>query len=102
MTKKDLKNGAIVKLRNDDFYLKIDNTLVEIRLDYDDETVILTGEFMILNEYNEDLTYKGDDSWSIIKVDNDVENRSDLCNKAISNFVSNGEKKLQKFKRLKS
>lgn len=68
-TKKDIKNGAVVELRNGERYLKVDNTLLVLfnNILKEDHT-----SYMLLNYYNDNLTYKSDSNsdsnYDIMKV----------------------------------
>lgn len=74
-TKSDIKNGAVVILRNERRYLKVDNTLLDL---------CWNGDFMDLDNYSEKLTYR-DKSFDIIKVLNPRENNihKRCCNFAL-------------------
>lgn len=65
MNKKILKNGAVVEARNGLKYFKLDNALVRIGYNVG---------WLSLDEYNDDLTYSDDKDFTIMKVDNDVDN----------------------------
>lgn len=82
MKKSELKNGAVVELRNGGKYLKVDDTLISFEID---------GSFNSLNHYNEDLkTYYSSD-FDIIKVNNNVENdaHKECCNWALNEAHKN-------------
>ncbi len=71
----ELKNGAVVELRNGDRCLKVDNTFLNLDS---------FGMFMKVNNYGEDLKIKNDDfEWDIVKVNNDVENSNGYLNSAL-------------------
>lgn len=78
-TKKDIKNGAIVELRNGEHFIKIDSTLLKITM---------TGLYLPLKLYNNDLTYKNSD-FDIMRVLNPRENEfyKEACNKALFDFI---------------
>ncbi len=62
----ELKNGAVVELRNGQRYLKVDNTFLLLE-DF--------GGYMRIDSYAEDLKIKDDDpEWDIVKVNNNVGN----------------------------
>lgn len=65
MKKSDLKNGAIVQIRNGNTYMKVDNTLFNIND---------VGVYLELDRYNDNLFYnsKRGKCLDIMKVDNDV------------------------------
>ena len=75
MKKSDLKNGAVVELRNGKRCIKIDNILLIVRENSKD-----IFSWLKLNEYNDDLTFAYDDAdkYDIVKVDNDVYAKSFL------------------------
>lgn len=78
-TKEDIKNGAIVELRNGEHFIKIDSTLLKITM---------TGHYLPLKLYNNDLTYKNSD-FDIMRVLNPRENEfyKEACNKALFDFI---------------
>lgn len=78
-TKEDIKNGAIVELRNGEHFIKIDSTLLKITM---------TGLYLPLKLYNNDLTYKNSD-FDIMRVLNPRENEfyKEACNKALFDFI---------------
>lgn len=78
-TKEDIKNGAIVELRNGEHFIKIDSTLLKITM---------TGIYLPLKLYNNDLTYKNSD-FDIMRVLNPRENEfyKEACNKALFDFI---------------
>ena len=69
MNKSDLKNGAVVELRNGDKCIKIDNTLLIVRENNED-----MFSWLRLDAYNSDLTFASNEleKYDIVKVDNDV------------------------------
>lgn len=77
-TKKDIKNGAVVELRNGERYLKVDDTL--LRLD-------MSGNFMPLQKYDNNLNciLSGVEKFDIMKVLNPKENKENenCCNLAL-------------------
>lgn len=64
MKKSEIKNGAIVIVRMGDAYIKIDNTLLDIRMN---------GNFEKLNNYNDNLNHMENSDFDIIKVLNPSE-----------------------------
>lgn len=111
MTKNELKNGAIVKLKNGQYYFKMDDTLLQIYiidsenvdldcsdLFYNNFHIFLTYDFMPLDKYKNDLTYLGDDEWSIIAVYNDVKNANGYSNQAVANVIRKGYKSIDEYK----
>lgn len=83
-TKEDIKNGAVVEVRNGGRYLKVDNTLLDLNM---------TGEFINIEHYKEDLTCLVKD-FDIIKVLNPEENIVNIkcCNKALTAIKNNNFK----------
>lgn len=59
MNKSELKNGAIVELRNRNQYIVTDNRL----------SLLEIHPYYILDDFNDDLTYKGDKDVDIVKID---------------------------------
>lgn len=82
MTKKDLKSGSIVELRNKERYLVLENTLLDLKC---------LGAFLRLSSYTNTLYY-GDTSttspWDIMKVNNNVV-VDELYNNAITEVYWN-------------
>lgn len=82
--KQDIKNGAVVELRNGERYLKVDDTL--LRLD-------MSGNFMPLQKYDNNLNciLSGVEGFDIMKVLNPRENAlyKEVCNIALFDYVSN-------------
>lgn len=74
----DIKNGAVVELRNGKRFLKVDYTLLDINM---------TGEFVNIEHYKEDLTSiaKEVKEFDIMKILNPKENRvnENCCNLAL-------------------
>lgn len=64
-TKKDIKNGAVVELRNGQRYLKVDNGLFELK---NDKLYENKFSYMLLSYYDDNLTYKSDSDYDIMKV----------------------------------
>lgn len=82
MKKSELKNGAIVELRNGDRCFKIDNTLIVLQRN----TTYIFG-WLSLKEYEDNLIYKGLKEFDIMKVDNDVMVGNEHCLNVISKVV---------------
>lgn len=81
MKKSEIKNGAILKTRNGMHWFKVDDTLLEVR--------VQTGvgyNYMPWDEYNEDMKYYSQ-SYDVIGVDNNVDNGRGNCNHALGNFL---------------
>ena len=75
MKKSDLKNGAVVEVRNGNIYLKIDNTLLDLK-DF--------GCYQDLNSYDDNLYYCDiEKGFTIIKVNNNVDNGEGFINYAL-------------------
>lgn len=83
-TKKDIKNGAVVELRNGQRYLKVDYTLLDINM---------TSEFINIEHYKDNLTTCVEE-FDIMKVLNPEENILNVkcCNKALSAIKNNNFK----------
>lgn len=64
-TKKDIKNGAIVELRNGKRFLKVDNSLFGLK---NDELYANSTSYMLLDYYDENLRYKPDVEYDIMKI----------------------------------
>ena len=64
-TKKDIKNGAIVELRDGERYLKVDNTLLGLYNNVLKENHI---GYMLLDCYESNLTYKSNSDYDIMKI----------------------------------
>ena len=105
MKKSEIKNGAIVKLKNGGYYLKVDKTLLEVYivkksdveggptdLYFDNFCIFLTPQYMPLDKYENNLTYKTDNDWSIIAVNNNTDNSRGYCNQVIAKVIKNGFK----------
>ena len=77
----DLKNGAIVELRNGERCIKVDITLICIprKEKYCD--------YMKLDLYREDMTYPREDSYDIVKVNNNVSKNNGYCNMALADVL---------------
>lgn len=101
-TKKDIKNGAVVELRNGQRYLKVDNTLLSLEMN---------GEFTLLNKYNDfTLLNKNLNKYDIMKVLNPSENalHKEACNLALCDVRKNNkdikwtwERKQKRMKKVK-
>lgn len=72
-TKKDIKNGAIIELRNGKRFLKVDNTLFEIK---NNELVECYDSYLPLIMFEENLTYFMANEYDIVKVLNPSKNNS--------------------------
>ena len=84
MKKSDLKNGAVVELRNGEKCIKIDNILISPSAV--NNKVQFT--YLVLDSYEEDLTMKDkrNTEYDIVKVNNNVNlvyNNTDYCFNAI-------------------
>lgn len=64
-TKEDIKNGAVVELRNGKRFLKLDNTLLGLYNNVLKENYI---SYMLLDYYDNNLTYKLDSNYDIMKI----------------------------------
>ena len=64
-TKKDIKNGAVVEVRNGGRYLKVDNTLLGLYNNVLKENRIC---YMLLDCYESNLTYKSNSDYDIMKI----------------------------------
>lgn len=76
-TKKDIKNGAIVELRNGQRFLKVDNTLLNLTMD---------GDFIYLSSYDKKLCHKKYGFLDIMKILNPNKNRfffENSCSEAL-------------------
>ena len=84
MNKSDLKNGAVVELRNGDKCIKIDNTLLVVLRQYKN------GIFGWLNikDYQNDLICLGIKDFDIMKVNNEVMSECGDCIKAINRIFN--------------
>lgn len=84
MKKSDLKNGAVVELRNGDRYLKVDDTLLHLKL---------KGQHLHLGMYNDNLCCHGIEPYkfTIMKVNNDVDNGYGSVNKALCKVYNHNE-----------
>ena len=82
-TKQDIKNGAIVILRNGEKFIKIDKTLLELTM---------FGDYLSLEQYEYDLT-RFDKDFDIMKVLNPRENAffKEVCNTALLDYIRNPE-----------
>ena len=80
-TKKDIKNGAIVELRDGERYLKVDDTLLKLDM---------SGNFMPLQKYDNNLKciFSGGENLDIMKILNPKENKENenCCNLALCNI----------------
>lgn len=84
MKKSELKNGAVVELRNGEKCIKIDNILISPSVV--NNKVQFT--YLVLDSYEEDLTMKDkrNTEYDIVKVNNNVNlvyNNTDYCFNAI-------------------
>lgn len=70
-TKEDIKNGAVVELRNGEKYLKLDNTLLGLHNNTLKEDHI---SYMLLDYYEENLKYIIDSDYDIMKILNPANN----------------------------
>lgn len=64
-TKKDIKNGAVVELRNGKRFLKVDNALFGLMNNVLKENYT---SYMLLDYYDENLRYKPDAEYDIMKI----------------------------------
>lgn len=64
-TKQDIKNGAVVELRNGKRFLKLDNTLLGL---YNNVLKENYTPYLLLDYYEENLRYKTDSNYDIMKV----------------------------------
>lgn len=64
-TKKDIKNGAVVELRNGKRFLKVDNTLFGLMNNVLNEK---NDSYLLLSYYDENLRYKPDVEYDIMKI----------------------------------
>ena len=64
-TKQDIKNGAVVELRNGKRFLKVDNTLFGIK---NNELVECHDSHLPLKMFEEDLTYSLSSEYDIVRV----------------------------------
>lgn len=80
MKKSELKNGAVVELRNGDKCIKIDNTLLVVHRQYKN---CIFG-WLNIKEYQDDLIYWRIKDFDIMKVNNEVMNEYGGCFKAIN------------------
>lgn len=80
-TKKDIKNGAVVELRDGGRYLKVDDTILSLDM---------SGDFMPLQKYDNNLNciLSGAEEFDIMKVLNPKENKENenCCNLALCNI----------------
>lgn len=80
-TKKDIKNGAVVELRDGERYLKVDDTLLKLDM---------SGNFMPLQKYDNNLNciFSGGENFDIMKILNPKENKENenCCNLALCNI----------------
>ena len=83
-TKKDIKNGAVVEVRDGTRFLKVDYTLLNLKMN---------GEFVNIEHYTEDLTCCVKD-FDIMKVLNPEQNilNTKCCNKALTAIKNNNFK----------
>ena len=80
MTKSELKNGAVVELRNRQKFLKVDNTLLNVEHFVENGAV----PFMDLTSFTEDLNHDSlDHKWDIVKANNNVFSKFDCLNNAL-------------------
>ena len=78
-TKKDIKNGAVVELRNRERYIKVDYTLLKLDM---------SGEFISIEYYNDNLTGCAEE-FDIMKVLNPKQNKylnPKCCNRALTDI----------------
>lgn len=64
-TKEDIKNGAVVELRNGKRFLKLDNTLLGLFKNVLKENYT---SYLLLDYYDDNLTYSIDSDYDIMKV----------------------------------
>ena len=64
-TKKDIKNGAVIELRNGKRFLKVDNTLFGLMNNVLNEK---NDSYLLLSYYDENLRYKPAAEYDIMKV----------------------------------
>ena len=64
-TKKDIKNGAVIELRNGKRFLKVDNTLFGLTNNVLNEK---NDSYLLLSYYDENLRYKPDAEYDIMKI----------------------------------
>lgn len=85
-TKKDIKNGAVVVLRNGEMFLKVDDTLLNLDM---------SGGFMPLQKYDDnfDMIYENLNKCDIMKVLNPRENSiyKEACNLALCDVRKNNK-----------
>ena len=83
-TKEDIKNGAVVELRNGERFLKVDYTLLDLKMN---------GEFLNIEHYKDNLTTVVKD-FDIMKVLNPEQNiiNTKSCNKALTAINNNNFK----------
>lgn len=80
-TKKDIKNAAVVELRNGERFFKIDNSFINIKMN---------GEFLRVKGFNDDLTHKNYKDYDIMKVLNPHYNLfiPETCHDAIRSVLN--------------
>lgn len=64
-TKEDIKNGAVVELRNGERYLKLDNTLLGL---YNNRLKEKYTYYLLLDYYENNLNYTIDSNYDIMKI----------------------------------
>lgn len=77
----DLKNGAVVEIRSGNRYLKVDNTLLNLKLD---------GGYLPIFDYDDNLKSRaGGVIFDIVKVWNSAPSSQGYCNKALCQVERN-------------
>lgn len=77
----DLKNGAVVEIRLGNRYIKVDNTLLNLKMD---------GSYLPMSHYDDNLRSKDDDvSFDIVKVWDNTLSSQDYCNRALFQAAHN-------------
>lgn len=64
-TKEDIKNGAVVELRNGERFLKLDNTLLGL---YNNKLKENHTSYLLLDYYENNLKYVIDSKYDIMKI----------------------------------
>lgn len=87
MTKNEINNGAIVVLRDGTSYIKIDKTLLSLKMD---------GDFIYLDSYNDSLDFETIDGskcsfLDIMEIFNDTDNKFGACSKALDYYINFAE-----------
>ncbi len=70
----ELKNGAVVEIRNGERFLKVDNTFLDLNMN---------GLYMPADIYNENLRYPRNSDYDIVAVNNSVKNNRGYLNGAL-------------------